>query len=507
MDQEFRIEGTGPYILYLNGVIRTVVDDFWLDKESTYQFDPNFVYKACRTSSLQERVDGKMGIKIEDGSCVDAENPRVSLDGQDTNVAHILNLSMDDLDLFDEYSTNGEEFILQNHVIDSVCDKIPSVPELGDEPIFGRLSDGSWLQFDPRIVLETNTIEDPLADGGRATQLSSGFFCSNVPKNFLNEDHCQLSSSACTSASRSADNLEVLLNNKTITELNTLTNRYVYALQGLNVVDKSDESQKLKHPCTKGLRSRWIPKDAIDCNPTDLRARTNSTLHELLSSSRDSNTFLRDIFFPQDGRCNNKDTDPEIEIFVSGICWQRVHHDFMSIWDMTYWVSNHPGGPVPIQKFSENNGTILVFPNGFAGHTMDRWYQNFQKFTYIGRFGDRLNLIDLPNELRTEKVIAYYRGDDTSEGGKVLVCGSDGEVSNIKQNGIFDMNFDRTNLSQTYGRVNRNIVWYMISIHAKDQLRQRVAWALAQVSSMRVKCSCITDSLNFRLINQTYSLA
>jgi hypothetical protein len=364
MDKHLRVEGSGPYTLYLDGAKRTIVDDFWLEKDSGFQFDPTFMYIICR---VDERVGGRIGITLQDGRCVDAENPAVNLTSIEGS-SRILDIAVDDLATIDEYYTNGEEFILQNALTDSLCSTIPAVFEHGDEGVFGRVSDGTWIQFDPRLDLETNTVESPLSDGGKGTKLKSGgnTYCSNVPRTFLNEQSCQQSSNACQSTSTS-DELEILLDHNTITELNMLTGRYVYRIEGLSVVDKYDGS-KLAHPCTAGLRSRWIPTDNNICNPTLLNSATNETLSELLFTSSDINPHLKDIYFPSSGMsCNAADTNPEIEILVGGVCWQRVNEEFMSIYDMTYWVGKHPGGSYHIKKWSQNNGTTLVFPNRYDG--------------------------------------------------------------------------------------------------------------------------------------------
>lgn len=147
---------------------------------------------------------------------------------------------------------------------------------------------------------------------------------------------------------------------------------------------------------------------------------------------------------------------------------------------------NHPGMAINIQKWSNNNGTVLVFPNNpVKRHPMSRWYDYNVKFTYIGRYGDYMRIRDLPNELRTETVTTYY--DSDSEGSSGFACGSPGEVSNSPTEGlVFDIEnkeFD-SNLGIDRGS-NRQNVWFMVSLSAPDQLRQRVAWALSQVSKKR----------------------
>ena len=59
--------------------------------------------------------------------------------------------------------------------------------EHGDEVVFVHLSDGTWLQFDPRLQLETGVLNAPLSDSGKSIQLKSGGqpHCSNAPRTFL----------------------------------------------------------------------------------------------------------------------------------------------------------------------------------------------------------------------------------------------------------------------------------------------------------------------------------
>lgn len=477
----------GPYTLYLDGNVRTVVDDFWLSKNDTYTFDPDFEYYLCSVHG--ESSSGQLWIRLEDGICVQAENPRVDIAGLENELAYVLDLRGVDGQLIpiDEAFTSGEEFILPTALQDDLCRNIPSVRERGDEQIFGQLSDGSWLLFDPRLNIENNTPDTPLMDGGKAKELASGgtTLCSNVPRTFLNEDGCILSSNACKPSANTE--IEVLLEDDTIKNLYNLTGRYVYGLKGLHVVDQNDNSEypwKLPHPCTDTLRSRWMRKDPADCNPSDIYSGTNATLVDLLSAETDSNPHIRDIFFSSDTHhCNETDTDPDIEITFGNECWKRVHSDYLSVYDMTYWVNRHPGGAHHIKKWAENDDAFLVFPNSHPqnGHPMYRWHDNYHKFTYVGRYGDTMRIRDLPNDLRTETVTDYYQDKANIDTSGVLVCGSPGEVPNNKTLGFtFDVD---DNFQTAYWNVdeNKKNTWLMVNMNAPDQLRQRVAWALAQV--------------------------
>lgn len=294
----------------------------------------------------------------------------------------------------------------------------------------------------------------------------------------------QVSENACRPTSTSST-VSVTLDETTISELNNLGGM-VYEIQGVHVADINSMSlfpEKLPHPCTPNLRSRWEPILSAECqNPTELQDETSDALSELLLSSGDENPYIRDIYFPEAGMtCNSTDTEAEIEIGVvndkdgTTTCWKRVHEDYKSVYELSYWVENHPGGSQAITKWSLNNGTILVFPNLSTRipHPMSRWEQNKQKFRFVGRFGDDIYVPrDLPYELRTEEVTNYYNPPNENEN-VVLVCGSHNEVANVKSNeftfGIHDEYRVQGASWEGEDKVN---VWYKIALEARDQLRQ-----------------------------------
>ena len=67
--------------------------------------------------------------------------------------------------------------------------------------------------------------------------------------------------------------------------------------------------------------------------------------------------------------------------------------------------------------------------------------------------------------------------------GGVIVCGSRGEVSNNPAlPGTFDVRSNRQSSSSSDQLHNqKQVVWAEIALNGHDQLRQRMAWALAQV--------------------------
>ncbi len=338
-----RVIGEGPFQLEVDGWLRTVTDSLAIEDTaySGYTFDSSFDYILCRRP--ERKIGGRLFLQLEDGVCVAVkQNAEINLDGLESSVINVFDLPDDSLQPIDQWLYDGAELVyrLETALFNNpACSGIPSQPMRGDEPLFGRLSDGSWMIFDPSVNFETNTPSEPVNDGGKQFSIGSDGVttCSNAPRTFLNENECQLSNGACEEISSSTGQIKILLDNSTIATLNDLTERYIYAIEGLPV---EYEGIKLEHPCTPGLRSRWEPKKLSDCQPTELQKATKKTLFHLLSGSGDNNPFLRDIFFPEEGAyCNKKDIETKIEIEVNGECWTRVHPEHMSIFDVSIMLS------------------------------------------------------------------------------------------------------------------------------------------------------------------------
>jgi hypothetical protein len=84
----------------------------------------------------------------------------------------------------------------------------PSIPP---KSIFAQTVDGTWLQFDPRIQMKENSVEAPWDDGGTQSWLTNQtLYCSNVPRSFLNEASCRMSTkTTCRAGATSARDVGV----------------------------------------------------------------------------------------------------------------------------------------------------------------------------------------------------------------------------------------------------------------------------------------------------------
>eukprot|EP00804_Cyclotella_cryptica_P014145 CCRYP_005584-RA/>CCRYP_005584-RA protein AED:0.03 eAED:0.03 QI:259/1/1/1/0.94/0.9/20/117/3951 len=494
-------EGDSFVTIKLNGHVRTVVNPGSIAFDNVnYIFEYNKDYEMC--SLPEERIAGRVYLRMEDKSCQWFQNPIIAFyadSPQPPKVLNLPNISQSILETIDEIRSNSGEFIYFDAINDPLCSQLNDVTEQNDSPVFGKLPDGSWLQFEPRLKLEGNTIESPISDGGGLVQALTGrqTRCANAPRTFLNEQNCTLSFSASACGSLGAPQLEIELNEENIKTLHDMTGQYVYGVLGLPVIDF--QGTKLESPCTPGLRSRWEIKMAADCPaPTTLQPPTNSTLFNLLTRSSDKNPFIRDITFPTSGSsCGSADTSSlaKVEIVVGSICYRRVHPEHMSVFDFTYWTleDTHPGNmvammegePNPIKKWIDNMGSVFLtypsFPSGdVPNHSIERWTTHSVHFSKLGRFGDVVKFVDLPNELRTEDVSDYFGDSVSIAGAGIMVCGSPNESAN---NPSLGYQFDVSTGQDTESGLERQreYIWTMVGLNAEDQLRQRVAWALSQI--------------------------
>ena len=353
-----------------------------------------------------------------------------------------------------------------------------------------------------------NTLESPAADGGGATvretlnilKPEQAAVCANVPRTFVNDDHCVLSKEPSTcSVGATPFSDDVLMLQLTASSIRAMYENtgngmegtsYVYAISGLRVSD----DDTVVPPCEKRSISRWIPvtcsgaADALDVTVATIFAA-------LLSSGDDQNASLRDIYNWYEEECpapvySLKGFEAKDQ---AGNCWMNVHTDHMNVYDFTSWTISHPGNTAfrnPITEFAHAGLTVLNFP---SNHTMDYWTSHKGSMSFVGRFDDATQYVKLPPELRTPGTAAFFgfSADDIvfEDGTGTVVCGSPFEVWNepylggSQDRGAFDSIADFESAPRLIGPVYRQkeMVWTQVALTAADQLRQRVAWALAQI--------------------------
>jgi hypothetical protein len=355
-----------------------------------------------------------------------------------------------------------------------------------------------------KLVQETFNIIDP--DRGTA--------CANVARTFLNEETCFYTDakSACDAESfdpykNFRQKFSVMMTPDLIRGIYNYTGKgadetlYVYAIDGLNV--KAD--QTINYPCQKNARSRWIP---VSC--TGAATSVDRTIHgifaQLLFNSYDTNDFVRDIINNATATCPSsleKLVDFEVQD-QNGKCWKNVHPDHFNVYDFTYWTKSHPGNSItrnPIKEFAVAGNVRLLFP---SWHTMDRWYNNRGNFGFVGRLGDKVNYFDLPISLRSPYLNRLYGFVPEKilfpNATGTIVCGSPNEVA--VDSSLDDSDRQGSFNSFTWGFSiqssdnlirQKRMIWTEIALTAPDQLRQRVAWILAQIIVISSETDALTE--------------
>ena len=499
--------GNIPYVLYVDGHLRTVVDSFQF-VDYGYNVDLSHGYEICEMPESSFEGGGNLILKQPDGSCrkVYGGNMPVKLDDDIiATTPGIVALDLPNLGEDTLFRDDGEGWVLFSELTSTNQEQCQGIPSFGTiASVFGRIRNNGneksrYLIHDPYLVVMENTLNSPLEDGGGALVQSTGgtMMCSNAPRTFVNIDYCKLSHdpSTCVSSEADAPSIALTLDRDTILRLSSLSGRYVYFIDGLR-----DEVGDVLSPCVGGSRSRWVRvEEACDNGPV-LHSDTMSILSSLIRSSDDGNPLMRDVFFPEGSEETCDATDASaigLEISVDGKCWKQVHQDLYSIYDFTYWSGDiaHPGNairrqqnqPNPIKApHDSNSSAALFFP---SDHSMDRWAIFKADFIYIGRLGDEIDFRDLTDGLRLSAVAEGFGARlPNAQFSPELVCPSPGEASNEPSRysvgrAFFDVSLDKESdlYPDKHYIQQRKTTWTTVALTGLDQLRQRVAWALSQI--------------------------
>ena len=569
-------DGKPPYVLKVDGYARTIVPDLVFEsgpRSNRNSVEPpsvnltTFEYEFCLDGaySFQESFNSPVLLKIPgERLCfqIQGGNPLVDIsDDESLSEYNIIDLphagtsdfdgiddTIYDSEYFDSYQA-GDEFILTTPLTTSACDALPDPwNNPGDSfplaPIFGRsLINGTaeYLLYDPRLTLMENTIENPLADGGGeiTVKTNGATFCSNVPRTFLNEEHCLLSSETTACSAATIPTFTVKLGHAFLTGLYEITGRYVYAVDNLPINDEtyldmrtSNIKRYIDLPCEyKRQRiSRWMRvEDASFCEGdfSTVGAGTAEAFSKLLKPGFEDSSnpipLLKDIKLFRTQSCDQKDWLKEElgHVLSEGVCWKHVHPQHLNVYDLTGWAQNHPGGRRKIKKWARNGSSILVFSNSAShqGSANYRFFENIvwnpERYPLLGKMDELIPYGDLPTRFQSAEVELQFGSVSVNPAGKgVLVCGSLGEVANKPELGSgFDMTvrdriagkdiLDDTTPFVTLKR-QRNTIWSFLALTSADQLRQRMAFALSQI--LVVTPTVLNDSINTETMIQYYDI-
>jgi hypothetical protein len=245
--------------------------------------------------------------------------------------------AVDDYILFSDFSGPG-------------CSALPSPFGKGGKPgptIFGRWRD-MYLAYDPRLVLESNTVENPLYDGGgtAVVETNGQMMCSNAPRSFINEDRCVLSTSTSACSSKVPPTSTVQLNQpnlKTFTDSGVHTYAFVDIPITRATFTKTDGTTEFylgSPPCNKfrtdsKTRFERMPASACAQNPLKVQQQTRDVFAKYLKPEFDDainpNPRYKTIGRMQYNQCALADQanwnlfDLGYMTGEDGTCWKHVH--------------------------------------------------------------------------------------------------------------------------------------------------------------------------------------
>lgn len=467
----------GRYHLSIENAVRTTVKSIEFRSGDKFKYSGPESYSIC----VADELFGTFGIRYK-SKCQRflSGNPFISVDGMSNpQVLNLKNTPTSKYKLTEITRDNSVAHVLviTDQLYLSECNGF-SYPYSSD--IFVQLPNGDLLIHQPTLELRSNTDYSPLWDGGgNAISSSDGkALCTNAPQTFINEEYCHVTQSNVGCSSTREIDGTLRLNGSNLKLFFQKSNKPVYVVSNLRLSD----DQSVPSPCTYGTVSRW---KQIDSCTQNIQPQTASIFRPLIRTSKALNSKIIDVTYEEEDGCDSLDLNTvEMKMRVDGNCYATVHPDEGNVYDFSKWAlvggDGHPGnkaGYNPIMNFAKNGQYILTFP---SGHPMSRWNLNKAVLGYVGRSEDDVDFVDLPNNLKTERVASalgiYVPGE---EGKGLVVCGSRGETTNrsiesfsfqVTRGGNLDV------LSDVEYSQQRKKVWTMIALQASDQLRQRVAW-------------------------------
>ena len=405
-------------------------------------------------------------------STVELTNPLLSLQTYEIPEDRLFQLP-DGARLIEMHSpVSGVKVMKSLQVVDGAGCK---EPETG--PYFSFDHDGNLYRHDSRLVLLDNTLESP-ATGYNLHN------CPNVPKTFLNIDSCIVGIKGCSPTR--FNSAPFALNDEAILKLQSIDGVYVYRIDGLRM-------DNVGTPCETGS-SRWRFISST-CSST----LTGATLDVFVQQLDSQSGNLREVRLTEADSCT---ATAGSYVMASDGCFVHVHPDTGNVYDFSSWAVSgdvgHPGNavafslgkPNPITLPSRTGQHTLMYP---SHHTMSRWEDHSKEFPLLGVTNQNIDFQLLPTNLQSEAAAKLFGATVNTEVDDITeVCGSPGEVGNdpflgnryaIAQKHPYDV--QRPTLNSVDYRMMAHhkfgSVWTSVGLHAPDQLRHRVAFALSEI--------------------------
>ena len=525
----------GGYSMTINGELRSLVPSICGEPSCGERAVTGAgSYTICH---VEERVGGTVAVRQGGGAssnqCRNPThkilNPAITLPHTEPRRTHVLG------------GVGGEavgaSLVALPHVhnVSLLDGELHCTPRLAANPTaLLRTAAGEYYRHDPRLALVHNTLDQPANasdfSGEQATPPTS---LPRVAKNSLNRDTCTPtplgieSSAAAIGYDRGtpfALNASMMrrINSAVATGGLVSSHRRVFAVDGLRLEAPYDVS-----PCGLGVVSRWRRDVSDACaSPVAPSVATRELIASALSRSlaafgsgdgeSESSAHVLDILL--DGACS--DGAVGARVTVGGECWEHTHPHTLNVYEFNEWpADDDPTGLLPAawSQAAMADTAVLSYPSGLS---MTLWQHGARFLPFLGTLDDIVELPYLPASIRWPEVAALVGAISIAEDPAYEACGSPGEVANVPDaQNLYNLfvtgdgdppdgepadiptipnNYvkvgsrdyprfvDALNEHRTRGihndlRQGKNMVWTAVALFGDDQLRQRVAWALAQI--------------------------
>eukprot|EP01046_Picozoa_sp_COSAG06_P010573 COSAG06_NODE_579_length_14027_cov_2.460942_5_plen_3130_part_00 len=339
-----------------------------------------------------------------------------------------------------------------------------------------------YYRHEPRSQLVDNTVDGPHIED----RITYQGFCPAAGRTFTNADGC-VRLNSCSTPSWTEGT--VTLNDDLMQQLFAKSQKYVYVLTNYSLDGFSDDEISA---CS--VRTRWKKTTGSACDmDTPLGAATLTSLSAALQPQPNQTEVVLEtpdviIIEAVQGECTTELNGTSIvgaKVTLDGTCYEQIHPDELNVVDMAYWmhrIDRYGGGILPLTRPAMLGETELDMQSvctTIRTREQPTCYSSSLR-RQLGVLGQEIEFSSLPTTVQVPWLAEFAGAEDVSvDPGVSLSCGSQGEVANDPALG--HKYGDRREFPQKPTHRDKEMLWPNVIVHAQDQLRQRVAWALSQM--------------------------
>ena len=237
----------------------------------------------------------------------------------------------------------------------------------------------TYYKFESRMKFAENTVASPSNIESYAARSSPSKHdtaygvCPLTPKTFINDGTCvQRKNDICTPLVFQAGTT-LKLDAAMLRKFYLVSQKYVYVVKGLRILDSSTDKFHNRSPCRRGYidkertprgLARFIRTEG-NCPADSRRLPADGTetviLAALQAETGPNSDDIRDIAAwefteANGGVCSTSDDAVGASVDLDGACWTQSHPHEQNVYDCTVWVMAH-GGNLDARNLGRRNPT------------------------------------------------------------------------------------------------------------------------------------------------------